>query len=126
MQNLPRYSDYTLAHHTDLGFYPLFYICKDNSCLCPDCANKTEQAARVTMAQNAYDALGDLCWDIEHGLLTVKPYRWNGLLDSEIIATAEVNYEDCSLYCDDCGKRIDSAYYTAEECDSCADSEDSE
>lgn len=26
--------------HTDLGGYPLYYVTKDNGCLCPKCANE--------------------------------------------------------------------------------------
>jgi len=62
------------------GGYPLYYITKDGGVLCADCAND-DRPANV----DEFDA------------------QW-------YITDAEVNYEDDSLYCDNCGKQIESAY----------------
>jgi len=60
------------------GGYPVFYLDKENSVLCPDCANR----------------------DVDQS--------------QEVIA-ADVNWEDSALYCDDCSKRIESAYNEPED-----------
>ncbi len=60
--------------------YPMYYITKDSGVLCPDCANQD----RVD-----YNDPSDPQW---------------------YIVAADVNYEDDSLYCDHCSKRIESAY----------------
>jgi len=40
-------SDYELngelRKYTDVGCYPVFYVDKDNSCLCADCANNNDE-----------------------------------------------------------------------------------
>jgi len=55
------------------GGYPIFYIDRDGTAICPRCANHK---------------------------------RW---YDKRIIG-ADINYEDDSLYCENCNKRIESAY----------------
>jgi hypothetical protein len=66
------------------GGYPLFIVCNDGACLCTDCAKKE-------FNQIAHD--------------TVKGWKtgWNAI-------GADINWEDTSLYCDNCGKQIESAY----------------
>ena len=67
------------------GGYPLYIICDDGGCICPDCAKKEYR-------QIAHD--------------TVKDWRgtgWN-------VIGAEINWEDASLYCEHCGNLIESAY----------------
>jgi hypothetical protein len=62
------------------GGYPLYYLDKDNGTLCPACATSTMN-------------------------LTEPPFNtW------EIIIGAGINYEDTHCYCDECSKRIESAY----------------
>lgn len=62
------------------GGYPLFYFTADNGILCPDCANCDE----CKEAQEDDD-------------------QWR-------IVEFDTNWEDSSLYCDNCSKRIESAY----------------
>lgn len=81
-KELPRNSDGTLASYSQLGMYPLYYITKDGGVLCPECARNAEAEG-----------------------LTKDPDdpQW-------FIVAADVNYEDASLYCDNCDDRIPSAY----------------
>lgn len=67
------------------GGYPVYYITKDNSILCPDCANN-ERPADIDESDN----------------------QW-------FIIAADVNYDDSRLYCDHCGKRVESAYADEDE-----------
>jgi hypothetical protein len=60
------------------GGYPLYYLDKQNSVLCCDCANKS--------------------------------YADTDELDGFKPESVGVNYEDPDLYCDQCSKRIESAY----------------
>lgn len=69
------------------GGYPMFYVDGDNSVLCPKCANR-----QVT---EAVEEIG------EHGEPLVPRF---------LPADYEANYEDDSLYCDECSTRIESAY----------------
>jgi hypothetical protein len=66
------------------GGYPKYIICDDGAALCCDCAKKE-------FAQIAHD--------------TVKGYHTG--FD---VAGADINWEDSDLYCDNCGKPIESAY----------------
>ena len=62
------------------GGYPLFYMTKDNGVLCPKCANEN-----FTLVNNHADE------------------QW-------YIVEYDVNYEDDSMYCDNCSNQIESAY----------------
>lgn len=62
------------------GGYPMYYVCRDNGILCPDCVNK-----EIELVKAATDP------------------QW------EVIA-AEINYEDEFLQCDHCYRLIESAY----------------
>ena len=70
------------------GGYPLFIVCNDGTALCVDCAK-------------------DNWTEIAHD--TVKGWQtgWN-------VAGAMVNYEDCSLLCDNCSRQIESVYSEGE------------
>lgn len=67
------------------GGYPLYYLCRDGGILCPSCANQNLSLIRAAIAEPGTDK------------------QW------EVIG-ADVNYEDGSLYCDNCSQRIESAY----------------
>lgn len=72
--------------YTDLGGYPLAAIMEDGSCMCHDCVKKDfKTILRATL------------WP-------------DGPRDSWAIAGVEVNWENDSLFCDDCGTQINSAY----------------
>ena len=94
MLNLPRYDDGTLMSFTMPGGYPIYYVCKDNSVLCPDCANRQEKenADPERIAERLDDRTGK---------------SW--LLDSETIITCDINYEDPWLMCDGCSNPIECA-----------------
>lgn len=66
------------------GGYPIFYVTQDNCCLCPDCVN---------------DNL-ELCLEQD---IDERDDQW-------YIVAADINYEDDTLYCDNCNKQIESAY----------------
>lgn len=67
------------------GGYPIFYVTKDSGILCPDCVNAN---------------LGQCLGETEGG----SEYKqWQ-------LAGYDINYEDNSLYCDHCNKKIESAY----------------
>jgi len=71
------------------GGYPLFIITADSACLCIDCAKKEFR---------------QIAWD------------WTRRQSTGWCAVAtEVNWEDNSLYCDNCSERIESAYGEDEE-----------
>jgi hypothetical protein len=67
------------------GGYPLYYLTYDNAVLCPACVNA--EIVRV---------------DAE-----IKSQDRN---DQFRVVGADVNYEDTSLFCDNCDKLIESAY----------------
>lgn len=106
MSNLPRNEDGSLQTYAWPGGYTIFYVTKDNSCLCPKCAAKQE----LENAQSLMTALVE----------GTKPW----LLSSEIIIGADVNYEDCNLFCDNCNARIEPSYKTDDDCD-CEDNDNS-
>ena len=54
--------------------------------------------------------------------LTVCPTCANDETSDDVVA-ADVNYEDAALYCDDCNKRIESAYAEDDAMDDDADGE---
>ncbi len=68
------------------GGYPIFYLCADSGILCPTCANKESAVAEADSHADYPD------YD-----------QWR-------IVDADVNWEDSSLYCDNCSERIESAY----------------
>jgi hypothetical protein len=88
-KELPHSDDGTLDAYAWPGGYPLYYITADAGCLCPECA---EMARREGLTNDRQDT------------------QW-------YILAAEVNWEDASLYCDNCEERIESAY--AEDDNSC-------
>lgn len=67
------------------GGYPIYYLCADGGVLCPDCANENLELIRAAIADSGADE------------------QW------EIVA-ADCNWEDPALTCDNCNKRIESAY----------------
>jgi len=64
------------------GGYPVFYICADGGILCPECVDSEREL--VDAADQS-----DKQW---------------------LIVAQEINYEDNSLFCDNCSNRIESAY----------------
>ena len=62
------------------GGYPLFYFAKDCGVLCPDCVN-----GNLELVKDPDDP------------------QW-------YVVGADVNWEDTSMYCDNCNKTIESAY----------------
>lgn len=75
MNILPRDEDGKFSKWAWPGGYPLFYLTKQDNCLCPDCANDPDK-----------------------------------IMTGDEIVAAGVNWEDASLYCDECSNRIQSAY----------------
>jgi hypothetical protein len=72
------------------GGYPIFYMTKDNSVLCADCANR----------KNGSEAI-----------LATEPIGEDDFYDPQwTIVAADINYEDDFLYCDHCNAQIESAY----------------
>jgi hypothetical protein len=66
------------------GGYPVFYLCSDGGCLCPNCATKK----RAQIFRSTYERSHD---------------GW-------AIAGVDVNWEDPEMFCDNCNARIESAY----------------
>lgn len=81
--NMPRSLD-TMELLDNASGYPAFYITRANACLCAACANKQESRSNDP--------------DYYH-----QP-------ESFAVVGYGINYEDNTLYCDDCSKRIESAY----------------
>lgn len=77
-KELPRNDDGTLISYAWPGGYPVYYLDKEDSVLCPACANKSEED--------------------------------NADFPAFLPVACDVNWEDESLYCDDCSCRIESAY----------------
>lgn len=67
------------------GGYPIHFVCKDGEGLCFKCAGEEKELILAAIKEKGTDE------------------QW------EIIG-AQVNWEDPSLYCDHCSKRIESAY----------------
>lgn len=66
------------------GGYPLFALCSDGGVLCHACSKtNAKQIIRSTRSNS---------------------------LDGWAVAGVDINYEDASLYCDNCNSRIESAY----------------
>lgn len=66
------------------GGYPLFLVTSDGSALCVACGRKEWR-------QIAYSIL-------------------HGISDEWRVEAPDINWEDPQLFCDHCGKRIESAY----------------
>lgn len=66
------------------GMYPLFALCSDGGVLCPACVTKE----RASIFRSTHEQSRD---------------GW-------CIAGVDANWEDPQMYCDHCGKRIESAY----------------
>ena len=62
------------------GVYPLYYVTKDSSVLCPKCVNEN-----IELLSDEHDS------------------QW-------YIVAYDINYENNDLYCDHCNERIESAY----------------
>jgi hypothetical protein len=67
------------------GGYPVYFVCDDGAALCCACVN-TER--RNILESLAHKQKGD---------------GWH-------VVGADINYEDSTLYCDQCSERIESAY----------------
>jgi hypothetical protein len=72
------------GRYTDLGGYPLYFICTDSAALCFACARKEFRQIADSIR--------------------------NGLHDGWRVAWCDINYEDSDLTCDHCSARIESAY----------------
>ena len=64
--------------------YPHYYLAKDCGVICPDCVKDNLEMIAEAMTEG---------WD-----------------DQWIVVACDINYEDDSLYCDNCNNRIISAY----------------
>ena len=64
--------------------YPHYYVAKDCGVICPDCVKDNLELIAEAMTEG---------WD-----------------DQWIVVACDINYEDDSLYCDNCNNRIISAY----------------
>jgi hypothetical protein len=74
------------------GGYPLFAVTADGAALCSTCVTKErKQIFRDTHEWN-------------------QSTRGRGRSSGWEVETVTVNYEDSSLHCDNCSKRIESAY----------------
>jgi hypothetical protein len=67
------------------GGYPIFYVTKDCGVLCPNCANENKLLT-----------------------LTKQDHQW-------FIIGSDINWEDETMYCDNCNRHIVSAYGDDEE-----------
>lgn len=72
------------GRYTSLGCYPKFLVMRDGGALCMKCVKEE----RDLIVQSHIDK-GASGWEPE---------------------TFDVNWEDASLWCDNCGQRIESAY----------------
>ena len=66
------------------GGYPLAYLCSDGGTLCPKCVTDMRTSIFRSVADKSSDG-----WQV---------------------VAVFVNWEDATLFCDHCGKRIESAY----------------
>lgn len=71
------------------GGYPIFYLAEDNGVLCPKCVEENLDQCIGDPEETFHD-------------------QWK-------IVAHDCNWEDPSLYCDHCGKRVESAYAEPEE-----------
>lgn len=73
------------------GGYPMYLVVDDGACLCFDCARKEYRLLAIS----------------------IREYARNGKRysnDSWRVVACDINWEDPNLYCDHCGKSIQSAY----------------
>lgn len=90
--NTYRFRDGSIRRYTELGCYPIFYLCADNGVLCPACV----QSERPDVPEAEQEP-----W-------------WK-------VVAADVNWEDQELTCDHCNGKIESAYGTsADLCQHCS------
>lgn len=85
---LPRDDEGQLTAYAWPGGYPVFYLCDDGGVVCPDCARQAEREELTT------DPVANPGWSL---------------------IAAGVNWECSALYCDHCGRRIESAYAEPDE-----------
>jgi len=85
------------------GGYPIYYLDSCDNVLCPKCVNRQQKEYEL-------DLLSDVCnWCID-------PSDDGTYFDArDLPVAAYINYEDTSLYCNSCSKRIESAYAEEEE-----------
>lgn len=74
------------------GGYPLFYIFSDGGVICPDCVNAEIDEIDAAIR----DKRGN------------RPHRSG--YGGWAIDAVDANWEDPDMVCDNCGKRIESAY----------------
>lgn len=74
------------------GGYPLYAVTSDGAALCPTCITKNR--AQIFRATHEWH-------NREHGARVHCGWAIEGI---------DANWEDASLYCDNCSKRIESAY----------------
>ena len=67
------------------GRYPIYFMCEDGDDLHPHCVKETYR---------------QVAWAVRHN---IHRDQWR-------VVAADVNWEDPSLYCAHCNKRIESAY----------------
>ena len=76
----------SLPAYTDIGGYPISYLCRDGGTLCAGCVNR------------------DI--DLVDESTRHREYR----NDSWVVVACFANYEDENLCCDHCGDQIHAAY----------------
>jgi hypothetical protein len=81
MAKLYRNDDGTLPKYAWPGGYPLFYLCRDNSVICADCANKLDQ----------------------------NPPQ-EPIMAWEVLEACDVHWEGEPMICEECNSEIESAY----------------
>jgi hypothetical protein len=84
IESLAHNSDGTVVSYAWPGGYPVYYVTKDGAALCVECVNKNIRE----IVENTLED-GRTGWEV---------------------AAGDVNWEDAELYCDNCNKRIESAY----------------
>lgn len=82
--------------YTSVGCYPVFFIMCDGGALCHRCAVQEKRTIRAAIRRHAARAWADSGW---------RP------------CALEVNWEDPSLWCCHCNRRIESAYAESEACE---------
>ena len=70
--------------HTSVGGYPVFMIAKDGGCLCYKCAK-------------------------DNARLIIESTR-NGFASEWCYFASGINWENPELFCENCNRRIESAY----------------
>ena len=80
------------------GGYPLAYLTRDGDVVCPTCATEEVRDAEAWAAETVAECAArgeDFTPDLDAFDLPLVPF---------------VNWEDASLYCESCARRIESAY----------------